>query len=1084
MYMKRGLVLLFILLQYSGVIGQTYSVTVTNGYGSGVFHAGDTVNVWSTAYDTTKTFDYWSGDSSFLAGAHEWHTTLIMPAQNVAITAHVRDMPVYTIQHEMIMGRDNLKNVYYCFPAGMKGVLYLFHGTGGQALNWINRVEYRSFIDAAIADSFGIIVTECEETTLGVDGNGDGKIRWYPTPIDSLANVDLANIKYITDTFINRGRMSHSTPRYCSGMSAGGAFTSEVSWFYNFRAGVPYCAQGYDYVVGITTVPLAWRMAKYDDNDQVGPAGDYHAFQQDSLLEQRGICHGYMLHDRQPIYPERFARIPGVSVSTSTNIYNELVAGGWIDANGYAVNDTLIKAGVLAHPASYLSLLTLPVSAQIDVMSEISSSNASHNFYSDWNYATLQFFDHLCNYPTYSLTLSGTMSLCAGATTTLSNTTPGGTWSSSNPAVGTVGTSGIVTGIAPGTTTISYTIAPSVVATAVVTVNATSAGTITGPSSVIVGANITLTDATGAGTWSASNSHATVSGGVVTGVSAGTVLISYTVTGSCGTAAAAKLITVGTPVTVAPITGYYFFLCAGATLPFFDATPGGSWSISAADASIASVSATGVVTGITAGTARLSYTVGTNAATAIVTVNTTPTAIGGTAVVCQGGSTQLSNATAGGVWSSGIPSVATVGSSGLVTATITGSVPIYYTLPSTTCRATIIVTINANPAGITGPVKVCTGRSITLSDATTGGSWSGTNSFATVDGSGNVTGIAAGTIAVTYTSGIGCARTFNVNVNTSPAPVSGTLTVCTGKVTFVSDATTPGISWTSSAPAIATITASGAVTGVSPGTSTITYTLATGCTTTAAVTVNLSPTVSGILGASSVSHSGPGITLSDLTGGGVWSSSNTAILGVGSTTGLVTANVSAGSAYIYYTVTNGSGCSNYASKLISTSPAPPSHGGTVTTTVGSTISLTTEAIAGQWTSSDDNIATVDEHGTINAIAEGSVNIEHTFRDGHGGTSETITTVVVTPVFIDVSMSPNPNNGSFTIHGTLSTNKDVVVVYEISDMTGQVVHEVSLIARGGAVNEQVHLANILANGTYLLRIRCRGESKVLQFVIRK
>ncbi len=1082
--MKKVFVLLVILLQYSGAIGQTYSLTVTNGYGSGVFHAGDSINVWSAAYDTTRTFDYWSGDTTFLRGAHEWHTTLVMPAQNVAITANVRNMPAYSIQYEMIMGRDNPKNVYYCFPAGMKGVLYLFHGTGGQALNWIARVEYRSFIDAAIADSFGILVTECEETTLGVDGNGDGKIRWNPLPIDSIANVDLANLKAITDTFINRGSMSHSTPRYCSGMSNGGAFSSEVSYYFNFKAGISYCAQGYDYAINNTTIPFAFRMAQYDDNDQVGPAGNYHAFQLDSILQVRGICHDYLIHDRQPIYPEKFARVPGVSVPASINIYNELVAGGWIDANGYALNDSIIKAGVLAHPSSYLSLLTLPVNAQIDVMSEIASGNAQHSFYSDWNYASLQFFDHLCNYPSYSLTLTGTMSICAGATTTLTNSTAGGTWSSSNPGVGTVGASGIVTGISAGTTIISYTIAPSVVATAVVTVGATTAGAITGSSVVLIGSTITLTDAVVGGTWSSSNARATVSGGIVTGVSAGTVIISYAVSGSCGLAYTTKLISVSAPATVAAITGYYFYLCSGATASYYDVTPGGSWSINASDATIASVSVTGVVTGVSAGTARLSYTVGSVSATAVVTVYATPSPISGSATVCQGGTTQLSDVTPGGVWSSAIPSLATVGTGGLVTASIAGTVPIYYTLPSATCKATLVITINANPAAITGPVKVCTGLTITLTDATTGGIWSGTNANAAVDGSGHVTGISAGTVAVTYTSGSGCSRILNVNVNASPAPISGTLRVCTGKVTYVSDATTPAISWTSSTPSVATITASGAITGVSAGMANITYTLATGCNTTAMVTVNPTPPVTAILGASVVSHSGPGIVLSDLTGGGVWSSSNTAILSVGSSSGLVTANVSAGNTYINYIVSNSYGCSNYAAKVVSASPAPPSHSGTITTTVGATILLNDAMQSGEWTSSDNNIATVDEHGSVSAIAEGSVNITHTIAGGHGEIHTTITNVVISPLFADVSLSPNPNSGLFMLSGTLSTSNNVVVSYEITDMAGQVVHEVSLLATGGIIYEQVQTGNTLANGTYLLRLRCRGESKVLRFVITK
>lgn len=66
----------------------------------------------------------------------------------------------------------------------------------------------------------------------------------------------------------------------------------------------------------------------------------------------------------------------------------------------------------------------------------------------------------LLNAPGLSVTpITGPASLCAGASITLTNATPGGTWSSSNTNVATVTpTTGIVTGIAPGTAVITYSI--------------------------------------------------------------------------------------------------------------------------------------------------------------------------------------------------------------------------------------------------------------------------------------------------------------------------------------------------------------------------------------------------------------------------------------------------------------------------------------------------------------------------------------------------------------------------------------------------------------------------------------------------
>lgn len=52
--------------------------------------------------------------------------------------------------------------------------------------------------------------------------------------------------------------------------------------------------------------------------------------------------------------------------------------------------------------------------------------------------------------------ISGADSVCPGLSITLTNTATGGTWSSSNTAVATVSASGVVTGVAAGSATISY----------------------------------------------------------------------------------------------------------------------------------------------------------------------------------------------------------------------------------------------------------------------------------------------------------------------------------------------------------------------------------------------------------------------------------------------------------------------------------------------------------------------------------------------------------------------------------------------------------------------------------------------------
>jgi PKD repeat protein len=110
------------------------------------------------------------------------------------------------------------------------------------------------------------------------------------------------------------------------------------------------------------------------------------------------------------------------------------------------------------------------------------------------------------------------------------------------PTIATVDATGIAMGISAGTDTVTYSVAnPGCSATAlkVITVNPLpNAGIITGPTSVVHDSVITLTDTVAGGIWSSLDTTlATITPtGLVTGHTAGTDTIKYTVTNGCGTA--------------------------------------------------------------------------------------------------------------------------------------------------------------------------------------------------------------------------------------------------------------------------------------------------------------------------------------------------------------------------------------------------------------------------------------------------------------------------------------------------------------------------------------------------------------------
>lgn len=203
--------------------------------------------------------------------------------------------------------------------------------------------------------------------------------------------------------------------------------------------------------------------------------------------------------------------------------------------------------------------------------------------------------------------ITGTGTICPTGSLTLADATPGGSWSSGS-WVATVGSStGIVTGVAGGYATISYTVGGCSAITGV-TVSPLSYVAIHGPATVCASSTITITDSMGSTvTWTSSApSVATVSGGVVTGLTTGVTVISLTVTNACGSTTDTMSVTVLTTTPTPGAISGPSTVMAGSTITLSNSVPGGVWSSS--NTSIATVSS-GYVYGVTAGTVIITYTI-------------------------------------------------------------------------------------------------------------------------------------------------------------------------------------------------------------------------------------------------------------------------------------------------------------------------------------------------------------------------------------------------------------------------------------------------------------------------------------------
>ena len=431
--------------------------------------------------------------------------------------------------------------------------------------------------------------------------------------------------------------------------------------------------------------------------------------------------------------------------------------------------------------------------------------------------------------------VSGVTSVCPGATTTLTPTLAGGVWTSGSH-VSVAG--GVVTGLSSGVDTVHYAVTNTCGTTSVptiITVNPLpDAGTISGTTTVCVGATTTLSSTVTGGAWT-SGSHVSVSGGAVTGLSAGTDTVHYAVTNSCGIATVPTVVTINPladPGTVSGITT----LCAGTTTTLSATVAGGTW-ISGTHTAVSG----GVVTALSAGTDTVRYGVsnscGTVTVPTVITINPLPDAgsISAASTLCVGSSTTVSATVTAGVWSS--TSAGSI-AGGVLTGVTAGTDTVSYTVTNTcgsVTTSTFFTVVPLPDAGIlSGTSTVCVGNSTTLSSTMTGGTWTTSSATATVSG-GVVTGVTAGTDTVTYsiTNSCGAASATEV-ITVNPLPVAGSIsgadTVCVGDTIMLSNTVTGGV-WSSLSSAVATVSGTGMVIGVAPGTTDIDYSATNSCGT-------------------------------------------------------------------------------------------------------------------------------------------------------------------------------------------------------------------------------------------------------------
>ena len=488
-------------------------------------------------------------------------------------------------------------------------------------------------------------------------------------------------------------------------------------------------------------------------------------------------------------------------------------------------------------------------------------------------------------------------------------------WSAANTAVATVNSSGVASGLAAGSTSVTASMSgisgsASLTVTEVAPTLSSIAVTPASPS-IAVGATQQFTatatysdgttgNITSSVTWSSgTTSVATITAaGLATGVSAGSSTITATQTGISGTASLAVTATAPTISSIA-VTPSSPSIVAGktqqftATATYSNGTTGNvttsvTWTSS--KTSVATINASGLATGVAAGSSTITAALSGISGTASLAVTATAPTISSIAVTPSSpsivaGKTQqftatatYSNGTTGNVttsvtWTSSKTSVATINASGLATGVAAGSSTIGAALSGVSGTASLTITaaaptitsIAVTPSApsiaadatqqFTATATYSNGSTATVTSQAT---WtSSKSSVATINASGLATGVAAGSSTITAAlSGVSGTSTLTVTAATVTS-----IAVTPDPATFASNATqqftatatydngttgnvTSSVTWTSSDTSVATIDSGGLASGVSTGTTTIKATLNTvSGTSVATVTVANTSTV-------------------------------------------------------------------------------------------------------------------------------------------------------------------------------------------------------------------------------------------------
>jgi hypothetical protein len=268
-------------------------------------------------------------------------------------------------------------------PQHPRGMVYLFHGTGGSA-RFADKVETTDVLNRLVARGYGFVSTSSTERT--------GDRRWNAADPSLTTNPDLARLARLQAHVVATTAVEANTPLAGVGMSNGARFVTlwgqsfknagypvKAIWASHGRTAEPHAARGQ------LTVPTVFSTSENDftvpSNGVVGSYLRAHNAGTPSEL--------YISRERN-LTTAQYQRIPGIDQQKANQIFFSLVATGVWDGQGNRVDPNVQDAAAKALGASMPGAVA-PQRNEID--SESLLILAVHQFTAEYANQAIAFFD-------------------------------------------------------------------------------------------------------------------------------------------------------------------------------------------------------------------------------------------------------------------------------------------------------------------------------------------------------------------------------------------------------------------------------------------------------------------------------------------------------------------------------------------------------------------------------------------------------------------------------------------------------------------------------------------------------------------